>query len=90
MNGHQRGRIYQASGKLYVQYRITENGKRVQRSHLLCVKDDRHRSKADRSVKLLRDEFMLSINSQTLWYGRKPGLPLAFLFVPDVLSLFFV
>ena len=64
MGTHQLGRIYEASGKFYVQYRITENGKRVQRSRFLCVKDDRHRSKSDRSVKLLRDEFMLTINSQ--------------------------
>jgi integrase len=64
MGTHQLGRIYEASGKLYVQYRTTENGRRVQRSHFLCNKDDRHRSKSDRSVKLLRDEFMLTVNSQ--------------------------
>jgi integrase len=64
MGTHQLGRIYLASGKLYVQYRTMENGRRVQRSHFLCVKDDRHRSKSDRSVNLLRDEFMLTVNSQ--------------------------
>jgi integrase len=64
MGTHQDGRIYEASGKFYVQYRVAVNGKRVQRSHFLCVKDDRHRSKSDRSVKLLSREFMLGINSQ--------------------------
>ena len=37
---------------------------RVQRSHFLCAKDDRHRSKDRRSVKLLRDEHMLGVNAQ--------------------------
>src|SRR5216684_3893977 len=55
MGTHQLGRIYEASGKFYVQYRVVVNGKRVQRSHFLCAKDDRHRSTTDRSVKLLRD-----------------------------------
>jgi integrase len=64
MGTHQLGRIYEASGKFYVQYRVVVNGKRVQRSHFLCTKDDRHRSKADRSVKLLRDEHMLRVNAQ--------------------------
>jgi integrase len=64
MGTHQLGRIYAASGKFYVQYRVVVNGKRVQRSHFLCNKDDGHRSKSDRSVKLLRDEFMLTINAQ--------------------------
>lgn len=64
MGTHQLGRIYEASGKFYVQYRVAVNGKRVQRSFFLCEKDDRHRSKADRSVKLLRDEHMLEVNSQ--------------------------
>jgi integrase len=63
MGTHQLGRIYAASGKFYVQYRVVVNGKRVQRSHFLCNKDDGHRSKSDRSVKLLRDEFMLTINA---------------------------
>ena len=64
MGTHQLGRIYEASKKFYVQYRVVVNGTRVQRSHFLCGKDDRHRSKSDRSVKLLRDEFMIGVNSQ--------------------------
>ncbi len=47
-----------------MQYRVAVNDKRVQRSHFLCKRDDRHRSKSDRSVKVLRDEFMLTINAQ--------------------------
>jgi integrase len=51
-----------------VQYRVTEivDGapRRVQRSHRLCGKDDLHRFENSRAVKLLRDEFMLSVNTQ--------------------------
>jgi integrase len=61
---HQRGRIYEASNKFYVQYRDVVNGERKQVSHFLCEKDDRHYSAKAKSVKLLRDEFMLKINSQ--------------------------
>jgi len=64
----QRGRIYEASGAFYVQYRVTQivdgEPKRVQRSHRLCAKDDLHRFKNSKAVKLLRDEFMLSVNTQ--------------------------
>ena len=38
MGTHQLGRIYEASEKFYVQYRVAVNGKRVQRSHFLCAK----------------------------------------------------
>jgi integrase len=65
MGTHQLGRIYDASGKFYVQYRVVVNGKRVQRSHFLCAKDNkRHHSTTAPSVKLLRDEFMLTVNWQ--------------------------
>ena len=33
-------------------------------SHFLCHKDDKHRSDSDRSVRLLRDAFMLTVNTQ--------------------------
>ena len=56
--------IYEASGKFYVQYRVAVNGKRVQRSHFLCGKDDRYRAKTDRSVKLLTRRVHARINSQ--------------------------
>jgi integrase len=62
---HQTGRIYEAARKFYVQYRVDgPNGKRVQRSHFLCHKNDKHRSDSDRSVRLLRDAFMLTVNTQ--------------------------
>jgi len=65
----QEGRIYEASGKFYVQYRVTliidGESKRVQRSQFLCEKDDQHYSAKARSVKLLRDEFMLTVNSNS-------------------------
>jgi integrase len=65
MGTHQLGRIYEASGKFYVQYRVVVNGKRVQRSHFLCVKGPkRYRSETDPSVKRLRDEHMLGVNAQ--------------------------
>ncbi len=64
MGTHQRGRIYEASGRFYVQYRTGIKPQRKQVSHCLCNKDDRHRSTTDKSVKLLRDEFMLTINAQ--------------------------
>jgi integrase len=67
---HQVGRIYEASGKFYVQYRVAVNDRRVQRSHFLCNKDDRHRSKSDRPVKVLRDEFMMKINHQEPGVGE--------------------
>jgi hypothetical protein len=64
---HQAGRIYEASGKFYVQYRRTEiiNGKpeRVQRSEFLCDKDTKYYNTDCKAVKLKRDEFMLKVNS---------------------------
>jgi integrase len=67
---HQDGRIYEACGKFYVQYRATVNGTRVRRSHFLCHKDDRHRSKSDRAVKMLSREFMATVNAQA---DAQPG-----------------
>jgi len=67
---HQDGRIYEASGKFYVQYRVAVNGERVQRSHFLCNKDDRHRSKSDRAVKMLSRDFMATVNAQTETPGQ--------------------
>src|SRR6185312_4411751 len=62
----QKGRIYLASGVFYVQYRATivADGvpKRVQVSHRLCMKDDLYYSESCKAVKLLRDEFMLTVN----------------------------
>jgi len=62
----QRGYIYEASGFFYVRYCVTEivnaKPKRVQRSHRLCTKGGKHYASDCKAVKLLRDEFMLSVN----------------------------
>jgi integrase len=65
----QRGYVYEASGFFFVRYCTTEivdgQPQRVQRSHRLCEKDGRtYKDKTSRSVRLLRDEFMLKINQQ--------------------------
>src|SRR4051812_22935219 len=64
----QKGYIYEASGAFFVRYYVSEivdgQEKRVQRSERLCMKDDKHYAANARAVKLLRDKFMLSINSQ--------------------------
>ena len=65
--GHmQRGYIYEASGSFFVRYNVTEivdgEPKRVQRSHRLCAKGGKYYARDCRAVKLLRDEFMLTVN----------------------------
>lgn len=63
----QTGRIYSTGKAFYVQYRVAENGERVQRSQFLCFKDDKYyevKGEPCKAVKLLRDEFMLTINKQ--------------------------
>ncbi len=65
--GHlQRGYVYEASGYFFVRYNVTEivdgDTKRVQRSHRLCAKGGKHYARDCKAVKLLRDEFMLTIN----------------------------
>ena len=67
MGRHQSGHIFEsASGAFHVRYYTTEivdgQPKRVQRSHLLCHKDDKHYSTKCKAVKLLRDEFMRRVN----------------------------
>jgi integrase len=66
----QSGTIYEASGSFYVRYvtgtTLSKSGKPrpVQRSHRLCAKDDRYYSSKAKAVKLLAQEFMLTINRQ--------------------------
>jgi len=67
MGRHQTGHIFEsASGAFHVRYYATEivdgHARRVQRSHLLCHKDDKHYSTTCKAVKLLRDEFMRRVN----------------------------
>jgi integrase len=68
MTRHQQGYIFQsASGAFHVRYYATElqdgAAVRVQRSHLLAHKDEKHFSKTCKAVKLLRDEFMKTVNT---------------------------
>lgn len=68
MGRHQTGYIFESSsGAFHVRYYTTEivdgQPKRVQRSHLLCRKDDKHFSKTCKAVKLLRDEEMRKVNA---------------------------
>ncbi len=67
MGRHQTGHIFEsASGAFHVRYYTTEivDGlpKRVQKSHLLCRRDNKHFSKTCKAVKLLRDDHMRTIN----------------------------
>jgi integrase len=62
----QRGYIYEASGSFYVRYCVTEivdgQPQRMQRSHRLCQKGGKYYARDCKAVKLLRDEYMLSLN----------------------------
>ncbi|HVO81513.1 MAG TPA: tyrosine-type recombinase/integrase [Terriglobales bacterium] len=67
MGRHQTGYIFEsASGAFHVRYYTTEivdgQPKRVQKSRLLCHKDEKHFSATCKAVKLLRDEFMRKVN----------------------------
>ena len=70
MGRHQTGHIFEsASGAFHVRYYTTEivdgKARRVQRSHLLAHKDNKHYSTTCKAVKLLRDEFMRKVNTTT-------------------------
>src|ERR1039458_1304823 len=67
MGRHQTGYIFESkSGAFHLRYYTTEiadgQPRRVQRSHLLCRRDSKHFSKTCKAVKLLRDEFMRTVN----------------------------
>jgi integrase len=67
MGRHQTGYIFESkSGAFHVRYYTTEivdgQPQRVQKSHLLCRKDNKHFSRTCKAVKLLRDDFMRTIN----------------------------
>jgi integrase len=65
----QAGHIYEASGSFFIRFRVVETTadgtKRVQRSHRLCFKDDRHTSKTCKLVRQLATEFMAEVNAQS-------------------------
>jgi hypothetical protein len=68
MSRIQSGYIYEASGAFFVRYYVTEivdgEQKRVQRSERLCSKGAKFYARNAKAVKLLRDEFMLTVNQQ--------------------------
>src|ERR1039457_208770 len=68
MGRHQTGYIFESkSGAFHLRYYTTEiadgQPRRVQRSHLLCRRDSKHFSKTCKAVKLLRDDFMRTVNA---------------------------
>src|ERR1039458_8668563 len=68
MGRHQTGYIFESkSGAFHVRYYTTEivdgQPRRVQKSHLLCRRNSKHFSKTCKAVKLLRDEFMRTVNA---------------------------
>jgi hypothetical protein len=68
MGRYPQGYIYEASGAFFVRYYSTAivNGKaeRVQRSHRLCSKDDKHHSRTCKPVRQKCEEYMHGINDQ--------------------------
>jgi integrase len=65
----QTGHIYEASGSFFIRFRVIElvdgQTKRVQRSHRLCFKDERHTSKTCKAVRQLAAERMAEVNGQS-------------------------
>lgn len=60
----QKGSIYEAAQKFYVRYRVkVEGAQAVQKSAFLCDRDAAHPNKTHPSVRLLRDQVMLRVNS---------------------------
>jgi integrase len=55
----QRGYVYEASGRFYIRYRVDG----VQKSEPLCDKTAKNYGVKAKSVQLLRDEFMLKVNT---------------------------
>jgi integrase len=55
----QRGYVYEASGRFYIRYRTDG----VQKSEPLCEKTAKNYGVKAKSVQLLRDEFMLKVNT---------------------------
>lgn len=69
MTRHQSGYIFEsASGTFHVRFYQDEiidgEVKRVQKSHLLCRKDNKHFSKSCKAVKLLAEDFMRTVNTE--------------------------
>src|SRR5271169_6648498 len=65
---HQQGHIFQSASKsFHIRYYGTEiiDGQpvRVQKSRLLCHKDEKHFSKSCKAVRLLAEDFMRTVNT---------------------------
>jgi integrase len=64
----QAGYIYEASGVFLVRYYVNQivdgEQQRVQRSHRLCEKNEKYYARNAKSVKLLRNAFMQTVNVQ--------------------------
>jgi integrase len=56
--------MFEKSGHFYIRYYTTVDGARKQKAELLCKRDDKHHSTSCKPVKLLRDKFMLKVNSE--------------------------
>jgi hypothetical protein len=65
MGRHQTGHVYEASGAFYVRF----YNRAKQASHWLCGKNDKYYSRTCKAVKLLRDQFMSTINTQPTYTG---------------------
>src|SRR5215469_3145947 len=66
MGRFQQGYVYEAFGSWHVRYYVTEimdgKPKRVQKSHRLCAKDQKHHSRKCKPVQLLCQEWMRTVN----------------------------
>jgi hypothetical protein len=58
----QKGQLIEASGSIYI--RFYRDGKRI--AEKLCEVDDKHYSVQAKSVKLLRDKFILKVNDSAV------------------------
>ena len=74
MGRFQQGYIYEAFNAFHVRYydtvSIDGKSKRVQKSHRLCAKDDKHHSRTCKPVKKLCADFMAEINEQVPGNGN--------------------
>ena len=76
MGRHQTGHVYEASGAFYVRFytgrqKLNKKGalKPEMSSHRLCETNDKYYSRTCKAVKLLRDQFMSTVNTQPIYTG---------------------
>jgi hypothetical protein len=63
---HQKGNLFEKCGAFYIRYYTRIGGVLKQKTKKLCAKDEKYHSKTCKAVRLLRDEFMLGINSNNM------------------------